>query len=77
MLMLERILAYNYPHLDILNSKSNEAPNELQRIEDMGRGLASEVELYLEGKENPEDVELSFICHSLGGLIARAALVYL
>ena len=43
----------------------------------MGRGLASEIELYLEAKEHPEDIEISFICHSLGGLVARAALVHL
>ena len=41
MMMFERILAYIYPHIIILNSRSNEVPNEMKSIEDMGRGLAT------------------------------------
>lgn len=43
----------------------------------MGRNLAIEVEAYLKSLENFEDFEISFIGHSLGGLVIRAALTHL
>lgn len=43
----------------------------------MGRSLAAEIEMHLQNKDNEEDLQISFICHSLGGLIVRSALAYL
>jgi hypothetical protein len=47
------------------------------KIEDMGERLAQEVCNFVDGELNPGQLRhLSFICHSLGGLICRAALTH-
>lgn len=43
----------------------------------MGRNLATEVEQYMQKYEDPENVDISFIGYSLGGLVVRASLVHL
>ena len=74
----EKYLSYLYPHLLILNSKANES-NEEKTIEQMGRSLATEIHIYLQNKKlvTGENLEISFISHSLGGLIVRSALQHL
>lgn len=60
-----------------LLSKANEGDETKHDIMEMGRRLAKEVENYIREYCAGELGRLSFVGHSLGGLIIRAALVYL
>lgn len=61
-----------YPDTLMLISNSNEGHTE-QLIEESAHRLAIEIKNYINSLDN-KNVEISFICHSLGGLIGRAAL---
>ena len=72
---LSNYLRYKHPGLLCLVSSVNEGRTE-QPIEESAHRLAIEVKNYLNSLDGRE-VEISFICHSLGGIIARASLKYL
>ena len=63
------------PDYYIFISQNNEGRTE-GAIEDLGHRLAVEVKNYLNSKAL-KDMEISFIGHSLGGLIIRSSLKYL
>ena len=66
-----------YPNILFLSSKSNEDSTNGD-ISDMGRRLATEVINYInEWCPNDKLGRLSFIGHSLGGIIIRSALPHL
>lgn len=77
MVFIERTIKYLYPHVHVLNSKSNEIQSDSANIETMGRNLASEIEQEMQKYDNPDDVDISFIGYSLGGVVVRAALLHL
>lgn len=66
-------LALLRPEAEILISKANENLTE-GCIEEMGRRLASEVTTYIAALNSKRLEKISFIGHSLGGLIIRASL---
>lgn len=63
------------PNIFIYISQNNEGRTE-GPIEDLGHRLAVEVKNYINSK-SLQDMEISFVGHSLGGLIIRASLKYL
>ena len=67
------IISLHRPQSLILMSRSNENQTE-GSIEDAGRNLAIEVQAFLEGCVRVKVEKISFVGHSLGGLIIRAAL---
>lgn len=73
-LIKNAILSY-YSDTIILCSSSNESRTE-ESILDMGQRLAYEVDSFI-NDNCPLISKLSFIGHSLGGLIIRAALLHL
>jgi predicted alpha/beta hydrolase family esterase len=70
----KNFLSMIIPHSVFLASKSNEEM-ENKKINEMGKSLADEVKGAIKGYSNIGKV--SFIGHSLGGVISRAALPYL
>lgn len=46
-------------------------------MEESGHRLAIEIKNFVNNKFEHQEFEISFVCHSMGGLIARAALKYL
>lgn len=69
--------ASHYPELHILNSRSNEGMTN-QDIDMQGFNLAAEVKKNIFEMVNEANLRsLSFVGHSLGGLVIRAALPYL
>lgn len=74
---IERTIRYLYPHVEILNSKANEEIGDGMGIEHMGRNLAVEVEEMVKEMGEIEELRISFIGHSLGGVVIRAALTHL
>jgi len=73
---LQVILEHSDTRALYLISRANEKEKTEGDIRDMGRRLAAEVDVFIKlhcGSENPE--RISFVTHSLGGIIARAALV--
>lgn len=69
------------PNCKMLSCVSNEDKTEKTDITEMGKNLASEVLDYLDALSE-EDASfqlgrITFVCHSLGGLISRAALPHL
>lgn len=76
-----RILRNNllaiYPSSIFLSSNCNEAESDTN-IEEQGRKLANEVINYIENYFELDEIKrVSFIGHSLGGVIIRASLPYL
>lgn len=59
----------------ILSASCNDAKSNTD-IEQMGINLASEVENWID-QDRPENFRLSFIGHSLGGIVIRTALSHL
>jgi|JI6StandDraft_1071083.scaffolds.fasta_scaffold18172_7 surfactin synthase thioesterase subunit len=57
-----------------MSSCNEEATDD--HIEDLGKRLAEEIKLFISKKEI-KDFKLSFLGHSLGGVVVRAALPYL
>jgi len=75
--LLKNTISYLYPDTMILCSSSNEEQTDGE-ISKMGIRLASEVKSYVDEWIRDTNLgRLSFIGHSLGGLIIRAALPYL
>jgi surfactin synthase thioesterase subunit len=72
---LSNYLRHKYPNVIPMLSNVNEGRTE-QDIEESAHRLAIEVKNFLNVLEMKE-FEVSFICHSMGGLIARASLKYL
>jgi len=76
MLPFELILRHTYPHLTVVNSKFNEDKTE-DSFENLGKRLALEIDVSLKGQKFGDNYCISFIAHSLGGLIVRSALTHL
>ena len=74
LICMESTMKYLYPDILILSSKANEM--EDSNPSEMGHKLAFEVIKFIETAQY-EDFELSFIGHSLGGLLIRTALPHL
>lgn len=72
MRLLKNHLMALYPHCSFYSSTANESQTEGD-IGEMGARLATELDGHL-AMECRELGRLSFVCHSLGGVIARAAL---
>lgn len=72
---LSNYLKFKYPNIISLLSTVNEGRTE-QEIEESAHRLAIEVKNSINCLDY-KDFELNFICHSLGGIIARASLKYL
>lgn len=72
MLVIRRFFGLYYPHVSVLMSNSNENRTD-DDIEEMGKRLAEEVRDFLVALGCVGCLKLSFIGHSLGGLIVRAA----
>lgn len=70
----KNFLSMIIPHSVFLASKCNEEM-EGKKIREMGKDLANEVRGAIKGHSNVTKV--SFIGHSLGGVISRAALIFL
>lgn len=66
-----------FPSAIFLSSTCNENESDLN-IEDQGMKLANEVQNYIENYFELDEIKrISFVGHSLGGLIIRAAMQYL
>ena len=77
MRMFRNAIAYKFPESVILMSSSNEEKTEGDIME-MGERLASEVKTYITQFCPAQCIsKLSFIGHSLGGVIIRSALPHL
>ena len=70
--LIKGYISQIYPQTKLLVSKSNEKSSDASILQ-QGENLAAEVKSFLSGLELTR-VKLSFICHSMGGLVARAAL---
>lgn len=68
-------IAFFAENIDVLISSANEN-NTGKSLNYMGEQLAVEVSQYIQAHYNGYVDRLSFICHSMGGLIARAALLH-
>jgi hypothetical protein len=73
MLIIKRFFGLYFPQVAVLLSTANEGRTD-DDILLMGQRLASEVRAYLTSQGNVGYLKLSFIGHSLGGLIVRAAI---
>lgn len=72
--LIKNTISLSFPGAICLTSNANEDNTE-DSIEIMGQRLADEIVRYVEHWCGEDAVSrLSFICHSLGGVIARAAL---
>ena len=74
MRILENYFIKIFPHTIFLISEFNQCMDKIM-IEDMGRNLAKEVETFVSKFTNYS--KISFVGHSLGGIIIRSALPYL
>lgn len=71
---LQNYIAKIIPHSVILVATSNEKI-ENQKISTMGKSLSVEIENFIKNKNNIS--KISFIGHSLGGIVIREALTHL
>lgn len=76
MRLVKNNLSLKYPENHYLMSRNNEEQTDGD-ISDMGRNLATEVKQYIAEWLSGANIRLSFIGHSLGGIIIRAALPFL
>ena len=74
MRILENYFVKIFPHTIFLVSEFNQSMDNTM-IEDMGKNLAKEVESFVSTFTNYS--KISFVGHSLGGVIIRSALPYL
>lgn len=75
--LLRNNLLAIFPAAIFLSSTWNENESDMN-IEDQGMKLANEVQNYIENYFELDEIKrISFIGHSLGGLIIRAAMAYL
>jgi len=72
---LSNYLKFKNPEIICLISAVNEGRTE-QSIEESAHRLAIEIKNFVNSLEL-KDFQMSFVCHSLGGLIGRACLKYL
>lgn len=75
MRIYQNFLAKIIPHSIFLISKANENMNK-KKIDQMGVDLAQEIETYIKDSKSKFN-KISFIGHSLGGVIIRVALTHL
>lgn len=68
-------MSFLYPELIFLLSSSNECLTEGD-IEEMGARFAAEVDDYMKTHLDQNITRISFIAHSLGGLILRSSLIH-
>ena len=73
--MIAMYLRYRNPSLHILISNSNEGRTQ-DSIEECGHRLAVEIKNFINLREL-KDVNISFLGHSMGGIIIRSCLPYL
>lgn len=73
--MIAMYLRFRSPNLHILISNTNEVRTE-ESIEECGQRLAVEVKNFINMREL-KNTSISFIGHSMGGIIIRASLPYL
>ena len=74
---LRNMIKFLHPSVDVYLSKDNEEKTN-DKIADQGQRLALEIKNYLKSRyTSNKTMKLSMICHSMGGLIARASLEYL
>ncbi|CAG9314816.1 unnamed protein product [Blepharisma stoltei] len=77
MTLIKGYLSHLYPNLTILNSKFNENLSN-HTIGFQGKNLATEINQFLRVNNiSLSRLKVSFLAHSLGGLIVRAALPHL
>ena len=63
-----------YPNTYVFSSKVNEKKPELS-IKIQGKRLAKEIKFYIQSlKVSLDQLKISFIGHSMGGLVSRAAI---
>ena len=70
---LQSLLSYYNKDVVFFRSEANEE-NTRDKIELLGMRFAEEVRNFMDAYSFYNDIEISFIGHSLGGLIVRAAL---
>ena len=75
MRVLQNFMAKIIPHVVFLGSEANEEMDK-KNIADMGKDLATEVSKFI-SSSNQHISKISFMGHSLGGIIIRAALEHL
>ena len=73
---IRSILYQYFPKVVFILSEENEDDTK-QNISTMGKRLAKEIKNYINYYEEHNNLEISFIGHSLGGLIIRASLEFL
>lgn len=73
---LRNQLKYLFPECETFLPTCNEGKTE-SPLEDQGQRLALEIKNYLNEHSTLEHLRISFVCHSLGNLVMRAALPYL
>lgn len=73
---MRSLARFHCPDVIFMLSEDNEE-NTRDSIENMGKKLAKEIHSYLSYYMSDNELEISFIGHSLGGLIIRASLPYL
>lgn len=73
---MRSLARFHCPDVLFMLSEDNEQ-NTRDSIENMGKKLAQEIDKYISYYMTDNDLEISFIGHSLGGLIIRASLPYL
>lgn len=59
-----------------MSSKINEEHTD-KDLDFLGKNLAAEIKVYIKKRCIQSLNKITFICHSMGGVIARAALPYL
>lgn len=75
--LIKGYIAQIYPDIHIMSSKVNEYQSDTL-IGLQGYNLSSEIIQYISANRIPlHRLKISFLCHSLGGLIARAAMPHL
>ena len=74
MSMLKGYISMIYPNTYVFSSKVNEKKPELS-IKIQGKRLAKEIKFYIQSlKVSLDQLKISFIGHSMGGLVSRAAI---
>jgi hypothetical protein len=72
---MRNMLLIAYPGIEVICSQANEGQTS-KSIELQGRALAAEIENIL-GRKQRANVRLSFMGHSMGGLVVRAMVPFL
>ena len=71
--IIKNCIAFLFPHCQVLLSTSNECRTE-KSIEVLGERLAREIKDFVNEQPSRGEYKISFIAHSMGGIVVRAAL---